>query len=154
MTNTTVPTILLIDDDVTQHVKARPASMSQTSPPLCKTAVLDPARIGSYRKRRPGFLERLIQAYLEEAPKHIAGIKTGAATGDMNATRHAAHTLKSASANLGADRLSAICRTIESAALGEDRDTLARLAETVGGEMVSVERALKGVLFEQGNATA
>ncbi len=119
---------------------------------------LDPSRIDSYRQRRPGFLERLVSVYLDEAPIYFSKLKTSIDAGptkdDLNIIRMAAHTLKSSSANLGAVRLPEICQKIETAALNEDIDQVKALAATVGSELFAVEQALKAVLFEQRKAAS
>ena len=122
---------------------------TQLTRPAGDNAVLDAGRLESYRKRRPGFLERLIAAYLDEAPKHVTGIKVGIAAGDQDAVKIAAHTLKSSSANLGAIRLAELCQSIESAAVTNDRTTLADLADGIGSEWFAAEQALRTVMFEQ-----
>jgi len=135
--------------------------MSDTGSTATKSGgdALDPSRIASYRQRRPGFLERLVTVYLDEAPIYFAKLKastekleTGATKEDLDIIRMAAHTLKSSSANLGAVRLPEICQKIETAALNEDIALVTALAATVGAEMFAVEQALKAVLFEQRKA--
>jgi HPt (histidine-containing phosphotransfer) domain-containing protein len=73
-------------------------------------------------------LARVGQLYLETAPALGKSLSEAAAGGDPVGVRRAAHSLKSSSANLGADALSALCSRVEtSAAAGEI------LAEAVEG---------------------
>jgi CheY-like chemotaxis protein len=58
----------------------------------------------------------LIKLFLEDAPKHIEGLKAAATTDDATAMVAPAHTLKSSSANVGAMALSALAKRIELAA--------------------------------------
>ena len=64
------------------------------------------------------FLAELIASYLSDSPQLLAEMGKSAAGGDAASLRRAAHTLKSTSASLGAIRLSAVCREIETAAIG------------------------------------
>lgn len=113
---------------------------------------LDTARLDFYRKRRTGFLERLITAYLDEAPKYVNAIRSGLAESDFDALRIAAHTLKSSSANLGAVRLSELCQNIESAALSANTSEATQLISALGPEVFAAEQALRSVAYEQQQA--
>ena len=70
----------------------------------------------------------LIRLFLEDAPKHVQALEAAAAANDMAALVGPAHTLKSASANLGAMALSAAAKRIE---LGARQSVLPRPAVAV-----------------------
>jgi HPt (histidine-containing phosphotransfer) domain-containing protein len=112
-------------------------------------ATIDPAVIALFRRRRPGFLERILTAYLEEAPKYLQTLKAASLAEDYPAMKMAAHTLKSSSANVGAVRLSEFCQEIENTISRKDAEALAIQVGSVGGEYFAVEEALKQVLYEQ-----
>jgi CheY-like chemotaxis protein/HPt (histidine-containing phosphotransfer) domain-containing protein len=61
----------------------------------------------------------LIKLFLEDAPTHIKKLEAAASANDIPAMVAPAHTLKSASANLGALALSAVAKRIELGARGE-----------------------------------
>jgi HPt (histidine-containing phosphotransfer) domain-containing protein len=111
-------------------------------------APIDHAVIALFRRRRPGFLERIVTAYLEEAPKYLQNMKTASLAEDYQSMKMAAHTLKSSSANVGAGRLSEFCQQIENTISRQDAETLTDLLSSVGGEYFAVEEALKQVLYE------
>jgi HPt (histidine-containing phosphotransfer) domain-containing protein len=75
-----------------------------------------------------GELDRLIRVFLDDAPKHISALEAAAAVPDLEALREHAHSLKSASANLGAMLLSAAAKRVE---LGARTGTLDRPAVEV-----------------------
>ena len=112
------------------------------------SAPIDPAVIALFRRRRPGFLERILTAYLEEAPKYLQNLKAASIVDDYNSMKMAAHTLKSSSANVGAGRLSEICQEIENTIAKKNAEALTALLSSVGGEYFAVEEALKEVLYE------
>jgi HPt (histidine-containing phosphotransfer) domain-containing protein len=68
------------------------------------------------RDGRPDIVSRVITLFLESAPALVAELEEGAATGDMAVLHRASHTLKSASANVGANVLSAHCKDLEAMA--------------------------------------
>ena len=79
------------------------------------TAVLDRSRLEQIRNLRqpgmPSVLGRVIQLFLASAPEQIAALR--AAASDASRLREVAHSLKSASANLGATDFSDGCRELE-----------------------------------------
>ncbi len=111
-------------------------------------SALDRTRIDQYRKLRPGFLERLLSAYLSESAGYMAKLRAGASGSDLDATRMTAHALKSASINLGALRLGEVCQSIEAAAQQQNVTALGQLVRQLGVEYFEAEQALRGVLHE------
>lgn len=65
------------------------------------------------RPGRPDVLTRVIDLFSLDAPRLVAAMLDAVASDDADALRHAAHTLKSTSANVGAVSLSTNCREIE-----------------------------------------
>jgi HPt (histidine-containing phosphotransfer) domain-containing protein len=61
----------------------------------------------------PGLVVELIGLFLDDAPKRMSDIQSSLARGDIASLERAAHTLKSSSANIGAARLSAHCKSME-----------------------------------------
>jgi HPt (histidine-containing phosphotransfer) domain-containing protein len=74
------------------------------------------------------FLVELIGDYVEDSTARVARLRQAAAAGDAEALTLEAHTLKSSSASLGAQSLSALAKRLED--LGRAGD-LAALAEDV-----------------------
>jgi CheY-like chemotaxis protein/HPt (histidine-containing phosphotransfer) domain-containing protein len=66
-------------------------------------------------------LERVLQAFLEDTPTHLQTIRQAIASGNAVQMRKAAHSLKSSSANVGADALAQ--RTKELELLGRNNTT-------------------------------
>ncbi len=61
----------------------------------------------------PDFFEDIIQSYVGDAANLMEGLRTGAASADIDLIARSAHTLKSSSANLGANDLAALCANLE-----------------------------------------
>ena len=88
----------------------------------------------------------LVKLFLEDAPRHVAALEAAAGAGDLGQLVAPAHTLKSASANLGAMALSAAAKRIE---LGARQGTLPRPAVAVAvleSEFRRAAVALQGLL--------
>ncbi len=109
--------------------------------------ILNMALLEQYKVRKNNLLGRLIDAYLEEAPRFHFDIQTAAKTGRMDDLRAGAHALKSSSYNLGAARLSAICQQLETGALSGDAPNVEQALARLGPEFFEVEQALRSELM-------
>jgi signal transduction histidine kinase/CheY-like chemotaxis protein/NO-binding membrane sensor protein with MHYT domain len=76
---------------------------------------------------RPALHAKLSAVYLEHTPGLAAVISRALRAKDMNALMLAAHSLKSSSANIGALRLSELCKELEAAATANAHETCAKL---------------------------
>jgi CheY-like chemotaxis protein/HPt (histidine-containing phosphotransfer) domain-containing protein len=101
---------------VTAPLASAPAERDGTAagaPP----PVLDPEVLNSIRSMQrpdgPDILSRAIGLYREHSPAQVRKIEAALAERDGNALRDGAHALKSASANLGALKLTERCATLE-----------------------------------------
>src|SRR3954454_25178627 len=116
--------------------------------------VLDAALISRHRQRRPGFVERLINAYLEDAPKYAKIIRASAPISDWDNLKMGAHTLKSSCANIGGNRLSALGLKLEQAASNKSQTEAAQHLASFNMEYFDVEESLKALLLELRKAGA
>ena len=66
----------------------------------------------------PDLLAQVVRLYFDSAADMLARLRDGLASGDHEAVRIAAHTLKSSSANVGAGTLAEMCKQLELAARG------------------------------------
>lgn len=84
--------------------------------------ILDMEAIGRIRAlQRPGVpdvLSKIVHLFIDHSPGILAAIRRAAASCDAAALRNGAHSMKSSSANIGAARVTAICRRLE--AMGRD----------------------------------
>jgi HPt (histidine-containing phosphotransfer) domain-containing protein len=65
------------------------------------------------REGDPDLLSRVIEAYLKEATGLLHTLREAVEKADGESLRKAAHTLKSSSANVGAQKLSSLCKELE-----------------------------------------
>src|SRR5690606_15709493 len=117
-----------------------------------EAAVLDDAAIAAIRAlERPGseLLRRVIERYAEDAPRLLAAMRTAAAHDDPHALQVAAHTLKSAGANVGALALAGMCKSLETTGRGGLTTGAAEAMPELERELERVGRALQAELAQQ-----
>jgi HPt (histidine-containing phosphotransfer) domain-containing protein len=81
------------------------ADAAEAGDAVIDATVLDRIR-GMEQRGAPQLLARLIRTYLDTAARLVGDAERALEAGDPDALRHAVHTLKSSSANLGATTLS------------------------------------------------
>jgi len=117
--------------------------------PEATQEVLDPSVIQGLRElggeEDPGLLLELVELYLADAPERTAEMEQALAASDWKLLERAAHTLKSASANIGALGLSELCKELELKARGSDPQVCSALFKLCAGSLVRVESALRGL---------
>ena len=112
--------------------------------PVVNADVLNRDLLEQYKQIKSGLLKRLIEAYLEEAPKYFSGISNGINDDNFDAIVANCHALKSCSGNLGVVKLSRTCQLMEDAGKAKDADEVAALYEVMGPQAFEAEEALKG----------
>jgi hypothetical protein len=89
-------------------------------------ALVDELALGRLRAILPAAkLKTIIQTYV--ATDFLSEIEKDAAAKDFHALGHAAHTCKGTSANIGASRLAAVAKELETACQAEDGGAVSRL---------------------------
>lgn len=84
----------------------------------------------------------LIETYLTDAKLRLNLIKNGIATQDYEAVRLAAHSLKGASANLGALILAQLCEKLEHDCKVGEYQACDMLSTQIAEELINVEAIL------------
>jgi HPt (histidine-containing phosphotransfer) domain-containing protein len=125
--------------------KKRSAEEAHADPPIDLAAL---APLHEVEASRPGFVARIVEVYLEDAPRRIAGLRSASATGDRVRAHREAHTLKSSSATFGALALSQMCRDLQEATAGDGPTIPGHLVERIASEFGRVAEALSGMLTE------
>ena len=89
-----------------------------------------------------GFLEEVIETFLEEAPDLLRALRASHERGDSEELRRAAHSLKSNGQTFGADRFSELCRDLEQRARSGDLDDASELISRIERAYGPLEAAL------------
>lgn len=121
---------------------------SRPTPPQ---TVLDEQALARLRELDPGghnhLLERVVGAFLKALEQQEDVLRQGLAPDpDLAAVRHVAHTLKSASASLGALLLSQRCADIEAAARAGEASGLPALTSAALVEIEAARQAMQPLL--------
>lgn len=89
-----------------------------------------------------GFVDELIDTFIEDAKTQIEALQAAGAAGDIAAVVRPAHSLKSNAANVGATVLGDLCRTLEVDARAGDVPEMATRIEAVETEFRAVSAGL------------
>ena len=108
---------------------------------ILKQEMLDRIRV-LQRPGRPDILRKAIGLYMDSAPGLMQTLRESIEQGDGEALRAAAHSLKSSSANLGAERLAALCEELEGMGTTGCMDAGAALLDRVDSEYQAAHTAL------------
>jgi|GEM_PF-3924267 len=76
------------------------------------------------RKGAPNILEKIVSLYFENSNKILLEFEQAVETRDAKKIRSAAHSLKSSSANLGAENLAELCKEIENSGKNNHLDDI------------------------------
>ena len=129
-----------------QHVTVSPQCSSLSVSSRDNTDCLDLMALKSIYKLESGsnkFLEKIVNIYFRDAPKHISEIAKGIKEKNSEKIFRAAHSLKSISANVGAMTLTKMCQGLESKACHQAIDDAASQLAQIECEFATVVTALK-----------
>jgi signal transduction histidine kinase/CheY-like chemotaxis protein/HPt (histidine-containing phosphotransfer) domain-containing protein len=117
---------------------------------IVETAVLDPKAIDNLRElvgTEPEYLIELITNFLEaDAPQLLAAMRVAVEKSDANGLRIAAHSLKSNTADFGAETIAGLCRQLEHAGREGTMAETAVLLNQVTTEYEKVKQALEQLM--------
>ena len=136
----------------TRGVKNAPSSVpaANENPATTETVTIDPKALQALRALqkpgRPDVLTRVVDMFSLDAPRLLTEMRNAIAADDAKALQHAAHTLKSTSANVGAMVLAANCREIEQ--LARSADVAATIAP-FDGAVEELDRVLVALALER-----
>ncbi len=125
------------------------AGPSQALPDATPSSI-NPSALNAIRALNPGqgeaLLRRVLEAFLQDTPRQLTSLRAAAAGSDTDAIRKAAHSLKSSSANVGAEALAKMFRELEQMARAEQAEGAADLLAQLEREFQSVRQTLGNIL--------
>jgi signal transduction histidine kinase/CheY-like chemotaxis protein len=135
-----------VDEGSPAPADAAPATTPiAATQPTSDTGPIDFEVLDELREVLGGEVRHLVQVFLDDAPQLIARLETAATRPDYPLLYQAAHSLKSASANLGAMRLSEAAKRIELGARAESLDRPAVAVALLAAEFERVREALQSL---------
>jgi histidine phosphotransfer protein HptB len=113
---------------------------------VTESGVIDPSALDALMAATgddPDFLGEMIDVFLADAVELLDSMDEALASGDTEALRRAAHSLKSNAATFGATRLTALARQIEEQSKTTEVAGSPLILAAARAEFVSVEGALR-----------
>ncbi|MGR8919123.1 MAG: response regulator [Gammaproteobacteria bacterium] len=139
-----------LEDTLSGRKDAVSAGGAESNEQPARAADLDTSALNGIRALQqeggPDVLGRVIGMYFDSAPPLLTAMRGAAGSGDADALRASAHSLKSSSANLGAARLAELCQQLEQRGREGRLDDLDALLGTAELEFEAVLTALNAEL--------
>ncbi|WP_298619732.1 response regulator [uncultured Zoogloea sp.] len=127
-----------------------PAAAPTAAPLPAGDAPINPAALDAIRRipgpNGPALVERVIRSFLAETPPRLAELGRSLREADAEALRRTAHYLKSSTAHVGAEVLTAQLKALEASARTASPDATQRLLATIEEEWSRVRDALQDTL--------
>ena len=96
-------------------------------------------------EEEPGLVLELIEIFLDDAPKHLDAMTRALEEQNFEVMMRSAHTLKSASANMGVMLLNQVCKNMEAAARDDDLESCGSMVRLCRTAYVNSEQALRSL---------
>ncbi len=94
-------------------------------------------------------LQRVIHAYVDDTPAHLQTLREAIASLNTGGIRKAAHSLKSSSANVGADTLARLCKEMELLGRTDSTEGAEKLLINMEREFQTVRHSLSAILEKE-----
>ena len=91
-------------------------------------------------------LSQIIEIFLADIPEQLEILETACAENDFNTIKSISHSMKSASANLGAMRISAIFKELERESSDDNPEFITELLKELKGEFKILSPLLKKII--------
>ena len=99
---------------------------------------------------KPGLIRRLVASFRQSSGKLLNQIEQGVSSGDREAVRRAAHTLKSSSTQLGARHVSELALALEQSARDRNLANAEDLADLLSHSLEEALAMLDAIVAEDG----
>jgi two-component system sensor histidine kinase/response regulator len=125
-----------------------PASVEVIQRDVVNRGALDKIRMLS-RERGDALVQKVIAAYVDDTPQQLSTLRRAIDGFDAGNVRRIAHTLKSASANVGADTLAALCKTMEQLGRADTTEGADAILTDMEHEFQAVRHSLTAMLEKE-----
>jgi signal transduction histidine kinase/DNA-binding response OmpR family regulator/HPt (histidine-containing phosphotransfer) domain-containing protein len=99
--------------------------------------------------RGDALVQKVISAYVDDTPQHLKTLRQAIAGQDPNSVRRVAHSLKSASANVGAQKLAQLAKEMEHLGRAETTDGADLILTDMEQEFQAVRHSLSAMLEKE-----
>ncbi len=125
-----------------------PASREVIQRDVVNRAALEKIRMLS-RERGDALVQKVIATYVDDTPQQLGSLRRAIDEVDTGNVRRIAHTLKSASANVGADALAALCKAMEHLGRADTTEGADSLLTNMEQEFQAVRDSLTALLEKE-----
>jgi two-component system sensor histidine kinase/response regulator len=101
------------------------------------------------RERGDALVEKVIHAFVDDTPQQLSSLRQAIAGSDAGSLRTTAHSLKSSSANVGAEALARLCKEMERLAQADRTDGAAGILSNMEQEFQAVRHSLNAILEKE-----
>jgi CheY-like chemotaxis protein/HPt (histidine-containing phosphotransfer) domain-containing protein len=101
------------------------------------------------RERGDALVQKVINAYVDDTPQQLSTLRRAIDGLDTGNVRRIAHTLKSASANVGAEALAALCKEMEHLGRADTTEGADSLLNNMEQEFEAVRDSLTAILEKE-----
>ncbi len=125
-----------------------PASVEVIQRDVINRAALDKIRMLS-RERGDALVQKVISVYVDDTPQQLSTLRRAIDGLDAGNVRRIAHTLKSASANVGAEALAALCKEMEHLGRADTTEGAGAILTVMEQEFQAVRSSLTALLEKE-----
>ncbi|MEO7496822.1 MAG: response regulator [Massilia sp.] len=101
------------------------------------------------KERGAALVNRVIHAYVDDTPQHLRTLRQAIDGLDPACLRKVAHSLKSSSANVGAETLAQMCKDMETLGRADSTEGAARILTNMEHEFQTVRHSLSAILEKE-----
>ena len=134
------------------HAEQRPVLPQETREQIARDVInmhaLDNIRALS-ADRGSALVQRVIAAYVDDTPQHLRTLRQAIAGLDAGNLRKVAHSLKSSSANVGAETLAQMCKDMESLGRADSTEGASGILTDMEHEFQAVRHSLSAILEKE-----
>jgi HPt (histidine-containing phosphotransfer) domain-containing protein len=125
-----------------------PESVEVIQRDVINRVALDNIRALSH-DRGDALVQKVISAYVDDTPQHLKTLRQAIAGQDPNSVRRVAHSLKSASANVGAQKLAQLAKDMEHLGRAETTEGADVILTDMEQEFLAVRHSLSAMLEKE-----
>ncbi|MFL6676195.1 MAG: response regulator [Massilia sp.] len=125
-----------------------PESVEVIQRDVINQVALDNIRALSH-DRGDALVQKVIAAYVDDTPQHLRTLRQAIAGEDPGSVRKVAHSLKSASANVGAQKLAQLCKEMEHLGRADTTEGAAVILTDMEQEFQAVRHSLSAILEKE-----
>jgi two-component system sensor histidine kinase/response regulator len=99
--------------------------------------------------RGSALVQRVVNAYVDDTPQHLQTLRQAIVRGDTGCLRKVAHSLKSSSANVGAEALAQMCKEMENLGRNDTTEGAAGILTDMEHEFQAARDSLSAILEKE-----